>query len=78
MQNVIDFEMYRNFELPNDLTTIEDFSKKYKLSKSYIYKLCAKGVLRRFKFGKFKISEKEALRIMAQGGIYGWHKQEKN
>ncbi len=46
--------------IPDDLITISNFAKKYGTSKSYLYKLINKGVIKLYKYGYFKISERQA------------------
>ncbi len=55
--NVISFEKEL---IPDDLIVISSFAKQYGTSKSYIYKLIKKGKIKLYKYGYFKISEKEA------------------
>lgn len=61
--NVISFEKEL---IPDDLIVISSYAKKYGTSKSFIYKLIAKGKIKRHKYGYFKISEKEANKVIKE------------
>lgn len=53
-------------KIPDDLIKIGEFVKKYGCDRSYPYKLRDRGKLKLYKFGTFKISESEAIRVMGQ------------
>lgn len=53
---------------PDDLITISSFAQKYKMSKSHIYDLINRGLIKRHKWGYFKISEKEACKAVNKVG----------
>lgn len=54
-------------EIPDDLMKIGVFVKKYGCCRSYPYKLRDRGKLKLYRFGTYKLSESEALRVM---GVY--------
>lgn len=64
MSNVIKFKTSPVDSLPDDLMKIGEFVKKYKVDRSYPYKLRDRGKLTLYKIGSFKVSESEALRVM--------------
>lgn len=64
MSNVIKLRQSSVDSLPDDLMKIGDFVKKYKVDRSYPYKLRDRGKLTLYKIGSFRVSESEALRVM--------------
>lgn len=64
MSNVIKLRQSSVDSLPDDLMKIGEFVKKYKCDRSYPYKLRDRGKLTLYKFGSYKVSESEALRVM--------------
>lgn len=64
MSKVIKFKTSPVDSLPDDLMKIGEFVKKYKVHRSYPYKLRDRGKLTLYKLGSFRVSESEALRVM--------------
>lgn len=61
MSNVLKF---KSKELPDDLITVSQFAHKYGCHVTYLYKLRDRGKLRLYRFGYYKLSEREALEAM--------------
>ena len=64
MSNVIKFKTSPVDSLPDDLMKIGEFVKKYKVDRSYPYKLRDRGKLTLYKLGCFKLSESEGLKAI--------------
>ena len=64
MSNVIKLKPSPVDSLPDDLMKIGEFVKKYKVDRSYPYKLRDRGKLTLYKIGSFRVSESEALKVM--------------
>ncbi len=61
--NVINFKKSK-IDFPKDLINFKDFALKYDMKVGYLYKLCSKGQIRRYKRGVWKISESEVLQVL--------------
>lgn len=64
MSNVIKLRQSSLDCLPDDLMKIGEFVKKYKVDRSYPYKLRDRGKLTLYKLGCFKLSESEGLKAI--------------
>ncbi len=64
MSKVIKFKISPVEDYPDDLMKIGEFVKKYKVDRSYPYKLRDRGKLTLYKLGCFKLSESEGLRAI--------------
>mgnify|MGYP007101919709 CR=1 FL=1 len=64
MSKVIKFKTSPVEDYPDDLIKIGEFAKKYKVDRSYPYKLRDRGKLTLYKLGCFKLSESEGLKAI--------------